>query len=164
MRSNILRIHRIIRRHTSSGRCGSSDIQFLKTLQKELIVLEELEDIEKEYLNVMADLNDLNVLLDQPIAELSTFQEVLREFVNWFSLRVREVLHVKTNTRSLLELSTSAVFSHRLPTNELPKELELHLQRYLTQTQSSKLDEEVVFLFREAAWNKILWLLLNVFF
>merc|ERR1711872_377329 len=73
-----------------------------------------------------------------------------RETLKMFSAKVREVLDAKTNPKSLLWLSTSAVLSYRLPTNELPLELQYYLQEGLVQAQYSKLKEEEDFLTREA--------------
>merc|ERR1711915_750171 len=83
----------------------------------------------------------------KPIFKLfSTYRNTL----NLISAKVRDVLEAKTNPRSLLELSTSAVSSYRLPTNELPIELQYYLQEGSVEMQNSKLKEEEDFLTREA--------------
>ena len=73
-----------------------------------------------------------------------------RAILKMFSEKVREVLDAKTNPKSLLELSTSAVLSYRLPLNELPVELQHYLQDGWVPTQNSRLKEEEDFLTREA--------------
>ena len=122
-------------------------IQFFKNLESKLNdvdeLLEELEEMETESMKKLVERN----IEIKPICKLfSNYRNTL----NLFSDKVRDVLEAKTNPRSLLELSTSAVSSYRLPTNELPIELQYYLQEGSVEMQNSELKEEEDFLTREA--------------
>merc|ERR1711915_131944 len=122
-------------------------IQFFKNLESKLNdvdeALEEIEEMEKGNVKKMVERN----IEIKPICLMfSNYRDTLK----MFSAKVREVLDAKTNPKSLLELSTSAVFSYRLPSNELPIELQYYLQEGLVEMQNSELKEEGEFLTREA--------------
>ena len=126
-------------------------IQFFKNLENKLNdvdeLLEGLEAMEKDSLKQMVGVMVEGNIEIKPICKLfSNYRTTL----NLFSVKVREVLDAKTNPRSLLELSTSAVSSYRLPTNELPIELQYYLQEGSVQMQNRKLKEEEDYLTREA--------------
>ena len=118
----------------------------MKNLESKLNdVVESLEELamEKESLKQLVERNN-------EIKPICIMFSAYRNTLNLFSAKVREVLDAKTNPRSLLELSTSAVSSYRLPTNELPIELQYYLQEGSVQMQNRKLKEEEDYLTREA--------------
>ena len=144
IRSSIMSCIYQRRMHVDSSKGA---IQFFKNLENKLNdvdeLLEELEAMEKDSMKQMVERN----IEIKPICKLfSNYRTTL----NLFSVKVREVLDAKTNPRSLLELSTSAVSSYRLPTNELPIELQYYLQEGSVQMQNRKLKEEEDYLTREA--------------